>query len=582
MSILSDLKKTFKIVIKAAYPDLKFEENLIDVTYATQKNFGHYQLNSAMKMVKFCKTNPREIAKNIIDALQKSPEYEAIFKKAEIAGPGFINLHLKDSYLEKKLDGVFPRVKFPSVGGGGKVVVDFSSPNIAKEMHVGHLRSTIIGDCLAHILEACGYDVLRLNHVGDWGTAFGMLIAYMKGNIPDKQEKGASLQELVQWYKKSKEKFDSDLKFKKEAQLEVVALQRGDEDSLKRWTEICAISRRAYKEIYDLLDIDLIERGESFYNPMLSDVVQDFENKELVTISGGAKCVYLDGYINREGEPLPFMIQKSDGGYNYASTDIAALRHRVDIEKADRIIYVTDCGQATHFSMLFEATKKAEYWTKESLRLDHVPFGLVLGEDGKKFRTRSGEVEKLQDLLDCAIEKAKTLLDDREEVKAMSIDEREELAKALGINSVKYADLSCNRISDYKFSYERMLRFEGNTAPFLMYAYVRIQGIKRKIEALEVEKLDLSSVVITHDSERDLIIKMLRFDDAILSVVDDLYPSRLCEYLYELAETFHAFFRDCRVVGVKEQSSRLVLCEACGNILESGLQLLGLKVVSKM
>jgi arginyl-tRNA synthetase len=342
-----------------------------------------------------------------------------------------------------------------SVFKSQRIVVDFSSPNTAKQMHVGHLRSTIIGDCIARVFEFLGADVLRLNHIGDWGTAFGMLITYLKAEHPQvlAGEEKTDLTHLVAWYKAAKAKFDEDELFKKNAQQQVVALQSGNADALKAWQIICEISRQNYQEIYDLLNVDIIERGESFYNPLLAATIEDLTQKGLVTTSEGAKCIFLEGFVNREGDPLPLMIQKSDGGYNYASTDMAAIKHRITEEKADRIAYLTDAGQGQHFAMIFKAAEQAGYLTNAKggrVRVDHVPFGLVLGPDGKKFKTRSGDTEPLINLIYAAIDEAEKIIRTREP----QLDDAEikVRARVLGINAIKYADLVGNRINDYVFS----------------------------------------------------------------------------------------------------------------------------------
>jgi len=449
-------------------------------------------------------------------------------------------------------------------------------------MHVGHLRSTIIGDCLARLFEFLGHDVLRLNHIGDWGTAFGMLIAYMKEQAPDvlTGKKDTDLTHLVGWYKASKQLFDMDPAFKKKSQLEVVALQGGDPESLKAWHIICDISSRAYQQIYDLLDVKLIERGESFYNPMLADTVADLEKKGLITISDGAKCVFVEGFQNREGNLLPLMVQKSDGGYNYDTTDMATIYHRIHDEKGDRLIYVTDSGQSVHFQMIFKVAEMAGYLDPKKVKVDHVPFGLVLGPDGKKFKTRSGDTEKLIDLLTTAIDHADKILQERSP--ELSEKERHHLAHALGIGAIKYADLSCNRTGDYVFSYDRMLRFEGNTAAYLMYSYVRVAGIKRKVNVNVETILKSESIRLEHPSEISLGVHLSQFGEALENVSRDLLPNRLTDYLYALAEKFNAFFRDCRVEGSPEQNSRLLLCEAVARTMKQGLDILGVQTVDRM
>lgn len=584
-TLVYTLQQSFLKSIEAAYPQLKGQNIPLEVVPSTQDKFGHYQCNSAMKLSKLLGMKPRDIAEALVKHVDRLSEHgQPMIHDLSIAGPGFINIVLDVQFLSGCIDNI---LKKPHLGidlpkPPQRIVIDFSSPNTAKEMHVGHLRSTIIGDCLARLFEFLGHDVLRLNHIGDWGTAFGMLIAYIKENEPKmlQGKETTDLTHLVAWYKKAKHKFDENPEFKRASQQEVVALQSGDPHALKAWEIICEISRRAYQEIYDLLDIKIIERGESFYNPVLPKTVADLEEKGLVTVSDGAKCIFLDGFQNREGDSLPLMVQKSDGGYNYDTTDMAAIRQRIEEEKGDRLIYVTDAGQAQHFKMIFLAAEKAGYLDPAKVRADHVPFGLVLGSDGKKFRTRSGETERLADLITTAIEQASKILAERSP--EMPLEERESLAKDLGIGAIKYADLSCHRTSDYTFSYDRMLKFEGNTAAFLMYAYVRIMSIKRKVNA-DVESLKKTQqIALEHPSEVALGLHVAQFAEALEMVAEELLPNRLTDYLYTLAEKFNAFFRDCRVEGSPQQSSRLLLCEVVGLTMRQGLEILGLKPVKKM
>lgn len=579
--LTNQLSTQFEKALLQAFPELRNREKLpIEVVQSTQDKFGHYQCNTPMKLAKELKLNPRQIAETII---QNLPENKLI-KSCEIAGPGFINIHIREEFLSELLDEILrdehlgiERPQHPL-----NIIIDFSSPNTAKEMHVGHLRSTIIGDCLANVFEFLGHHVMRLNHIGDWGTAFGMLIAYIKKTHPQVLEgtEATDLSHLAKWYKESKLLFDSDAEFKKSSQLQVVALQGGDERALKAWQIICDISRKSYQEIYDLLGVELVERGESFYNPRLLEIIQELEAKELVTISDGAKCIFLEGFQNREGKTLPLMIQKSDGGFNYDTTDMAAIRQRIREEKADRIIYVTDAGQNTHFRMIFKAAEKAGYLDPQKVRVDHVGFGLVLGADGKKLKTRSGHSEKLIDLLTSGIEHAEEILAVRDP--DLSTSERKKIAKALGLGAIKYADLSSHRMSDYQFSYEKMLRFEGNTAAFIMYSYVRVGGIKRKVNADIQEVAKKSRIALKHPSEIALGITLAQFSEALNQLSEDLLPNRLTEYLYNLAEKFNAFFRDCRVEGSQEQDSRLLLCELVAKTLKQGLELLGINPVEKM
>lgn len=579
-SITHLLTELFTQSLDKSFKEFSIDKNLIEITPSTQDKFGDYQCNSPMKLTKSLKLPPRQIAEKLIEALPENP----LIASTEIAGPGFINITLNHSFIatnvKKILEDSHLGIELPTKKE--KVIVDFSSPNIAKELHVGHLRSTIIGDCLARLFEFLGHDVLRLNHIGDWGTSFGMLIAYLKEEEPDvlTGNKETDLETLVQWYKLSKAKFDSDPDFKKRAQTEVSVLQGGDPKALLAWKIICEISSKAYRKIYELLDIRIIDRGESFYNPLLPEVIKDFENKGLITLSDGAKCVFLEGFQNREGEPLPLILQKSDGGYNYATTDMAAMKHRIETENAQRIIILTDAGQTTHFEMILKAAEKIGYLNPNKVQFNHVSFGLVLSPNGRKFKTRSGETEKLIDLLITAVQKADEILKER----SPDMDERERknLAEALGINAIKYADLSCNRTGDYTFSYERMLRFEGNTAAYLMYSYVRIESIKRRLNASIEELIVNTSIELNHPSEIALGLHLLRFTESLNLVSQDLMPNKLTDYLYLLAEKFNAFFRDCHVEGTQQQNSRLLLCEATARIMKQGLDILGVKTVNRM
>lgn len=579
-TLLSFFREEVTSAIARAFPDaLTLEEQKADIAPCMQEEFGHYQCNSALRLSKVLKQNPRVVAQKIVEQFRAD-----CCAKVEIAGPGFINFTLAPLFLSEQLQqqlfdrflGASPPAKRE------KIIVEFSSPNIAKELHVGHIRSTIIGDCLARLFEFLGQDVLRLNHLGDWGTQFGMLITYMKENCPGvlTGEEEADLPSLMKWYKAAKKRFDEDPDFKIRSQKEVVQLQSGEKNAIKAWKIMCDISRKGFQEIYDLMDVRLVERGESFYNPYLKEIVKELEAKGLVTISGGAKCVYLEGFQNREGEQLPVIVEKSDGGFNYDTTDLAALRHRIFVEKADRIIMVVDAGQSTHFQMVFAVAEKAGWLDRTKVDVEHVGFGLVLGADGKKFKTRSGETEKLIDLLHEAVEKAREILVERHpEANSKELDH---LARVLGIGAVKYADLSCLRTKDYTFSYERMLRFEGNTAVFLLYAYVRINGIKRKTGADMSHVLKTHKIALAHPSEISLGLHLRRFGEVLEIMARDLLPNRLTDYLYELAEKFNAFFRDCRVEGTPEEGSRLVLCDLTARVLKQGLEILGLETVDRM
>lgn len=571
-------KEVTAAIVKAFGHELSPDQTLADMAPCAEE-FGHYQCNSALRLSKQLRQNPRQVAQKIVDHFDSK-----MCSKVEIAGPGFINFTLSPLFLSNELQ---TQLKDRFLGAAipakrEKVIVEFSSPNIAKELHVGHLRSTIIGDCLARLFEFLNQDVLRLNHLGDWGTQFGMLISYMKDHAPAvlKGEESTSLESLMTWYKAAKKRFDEDPEFKTRSQKEVVRLQAGDPEAMHAWKLICDVSRKGFQEIYDLLDVKLIERGESFYNPHLKEVVDELDRKGLVTISDGAKCIYLDGFQNREGEPLPLMIQKSDGGYNYDTTDLAALKQRIEVEKADRIIVVVDAGQSLHFQMIFAAGEKAGWLDPKKVEVNHVAFGLVLGADGKKFKTRSGDTEKLIDLLNEAIEKAHAIA--TEKLPQATPAEINHLARVLGIGAVKYADLASLRTKDYVFSYDRMLRFEGNTAVFLLYAYVRINGIKRKTKADIAQVMAQHQIHLQHPSEISLGLHLRRFPEVLEIMARDLLPNRLTDYLYELAEKFNAFFRDCRVEGTPEEASRLILCELTARVLKQGLAILGLETVDRM
>jgi arginyl-tRNA synthetase len=552
---------------------------------ASNPKFGDFQANVALSLSKQLAMQPRAIATAIVEKLDVSD----ICESPEIAGPGFINLKLQTSYLEAQLNAIKtdPRLGVPKANNPQKEIVDFSSPNIAKEMHVGHLRSTIIGDCIARILEFRGHDVLRLNHVGDWGTQFGMLIAYLREVYPEALTTANALDigDLVSFYRQAKQRFDADENFQETARQEVVRLQAGAEDTLHAWKLLCEQSRREFQVIYDLLDIKLIERGESFYNPLLPKVVEYLETAGLLEENQGAKCVFLEGFTNREGDPLPLIVQKSDGGYNYATTDLAALRYRIEEDQAKRIIYVTDAGQANHFAQFFQVANKAG-WIPENVELVHVTFGLVLGEDGKKFKTRSGDTVRLKDLLDEAVSRTRADLEAR--LKAEDREETEEfinnIADVVGISAVKYADLSQNRTSNYVFSYDKMLSLKGNTAPYMLYAYVRTQGISREGN-IDFANLETDAkIILKEDTELTLAKHILQLDEIIAEVEQDLLPNRLCEYLYNLSEKFNKFYDKCPVLKSEEpiKTSRLMLCYLTARTLKLGLDLLGIKVLERM
>ena len=451
------------------------------------------------------------------------------------------------------------------------------------------------------MLEFIGHDVVRLNHIGDWGTQFGMLVEHLRDEYPAALDPANAdsidLGDLVVLYKAAKQRFDADDAFKQRARDGVVKLQAGDVESLAAWKSLCATSRIEYQKIYDMLNIKgLNERGESFYNPYLSGVIHDLQEQGLAVESDGALAVFLDGYTNRDGTRLPMLVRKSDGGYNYATTDLAAIRHRTsmeDGEKADRVLYVTDAGQSQHFDMVFEAAKKAQF-VPETSSLEHVPFGLVQGEDGKKFATRSGDTVKLKDLLNEAVHIAGKDLRERTNNDTSSeefLNRVDRVARIVGIGAVKYADLSMNRESNYRFSYERMLSLNGNTAPYMLYAYARICSIVRKASGQPDDGTAIiwpevaSEILITHESEYDLMRSLIKLSDVINEVERELYPNRICDYLFETSQKFNKFYESCSVNNADTpelKASRLSLCTATARTIRLLLTLLGIEVVDKL
>ena len=556
---------------------------------ASKPEFGDFQANGALALAKPLKQAPRAIATAIVEQLQADAAFTALCLEPQIAGPGFINLTIRPEVLAAEVRQRIgdPRLGVAAVEGQGPVIVDFSSPNIAKEMHVGHLRSTIIGDCLARVLEFRGHPVLRLNHVGDWGTQFGMLITHLKQVAPDAltTADAIDLGDLVAFYREAKKRFDEDDSFQSTSREEVVKLQGGDATSLKAWGLLCDQSRREFQKIYDRLDIRLQERGESFYNPRLPAVVDDLKTSGLLVVDDGAGCVFLEGVTGKEGKPLPLIVQKSDGGFNYATTDLAAIRYRLsgDGDGAERVIYVTDAGQAAHFAGVFQVADRAG-WVPAEASLEHVPFGLVQGDDGKKLKTRSGETVRLKDLLDEAVERAETDLRRRlaEEERSESDAFINEVATTVGLGAVKYADLSTNRITNYQFSFDRMLALSGNTAPYLLYAVVRISGIARKGGALEAQPP--GELVFSEAQEWALARQLLQLDAVLAEVEADLLPNRLCSYLFELSQVFNRFYDQVPVLKAEEpaRSSRLALCRLAADTLKLGLGLLGIPSLERM
>ncbi len=587
--LLHQLQLRFSNALSAAFgPDFADSDPLLAA--ASDAKFGDYQCNVALSLAKPLGQKPRQIAEQIVAKLDVSDLCEL----PEIAGPGFINLRLTRRYLEAQLmlSQTDPRLGVAAVEQPQRVVLDFSSPNIAKEMHVGHLRSTIIGESLARVLEFLGHDTLRLNHVGDWGTQFGMLIAQLQDVYPEALTTAAALNlgDLVTLYRAAKQRFDTDAAFKERSRQMVVALQSGDPAARHAWLLLCDQSRREFQAIYDLLEVRLQERGESFYEPYLAEVVKELDQLGLLVENQGAKCVFLEGFTNKEGEPLPVIIQKSDGGYNYATTDLAAIRYRVRQDQGQRLLYVVASEQDLHLQQIFTLARKAG-WLPEGVIALHVPFGLVLGEDGKKLRTRSGGTVRLQDLLDEAISRARADLEARlqERDTSESEDFKAQVSQRVGLSAVKYADLSQNRTSNYAFSFDKMLSLKGNTAPYMLYAYARVQSIGREggIEFVGPEFAALrgrTPVNLEQPTELALAKHLLSFGEVVYQVADDLLPNRLCQYLFELSQKYNQFYENCPVLKASEptRSSRLMLCDTVARTLKLGLSLLGISVLERM
>ncbi|MCU0526868.1 MAG: arginine--tRNA ligase [Elainella sp. Prado103] len=580
---IAQLKDRFEQAMVAAFGEELAGTDPILVP-ASNPKFGDYQANVAMSLTKKLGQPPRAIAEAIVAKL----ELADLCEPPTVAGPGFINLRLQPAYLEQQLRQMQAdqRLGIPQTKQPKRTIVDFSSPNIAKEMHVGHLRSTIIGDGIARVLEFLGHDVLRINHLGDWGTQFGMLITHLKQAYPEAltTANALALGDLTTFYRQAKQRFDEDEEFRETSRLEVVALQAGNEETLRAWNLLCQQSFIAFQEIYDLLDIQITNRGESFYNPLLAGVVADLDRAGLLVSDQGAQCVFLDGFTNKEGNPLPLIIQKSDGGYNYATTDLAAVRYRIQQDQAERIIYVTDVGQSNHFAQVWQVARRAG-WIPDSVELVHVPFGLVQGEDGKKFKTRSGDTVKLRDLLDEAIDRSRADLEARLEAEGRQESEQfiAHVSQVVGISAVKYADLSQNRTSNYIFSYDKMLSLQGNTAPYLLYAYVRVQGISRKGE-IDLQQLANSTIQLTEETEFALAKHLLGLDEVLSALEADLMPNRLCQYLFELSQKFNQFYDRCPILQAEEpqRASRLGLADLTARALKLGLSLLGIEVLERM
>jgi arginyl-tRNA synthetase len=548
------------------------------VKWATNPLFGDLQANFAMSLGKRLGKSPRVVAQEVTGRLSLG----TVASKVEIAGPGFINVTLSEETIQKLLleqspacpaSGVIPE----------RVVIDYSAPNVAKEMHVGHIRSTVIGDALARILTFLGHEVLRRNHLGDWGTQFGMLVEHVS-SLGWKPGQKHEIRDLNTLYREAKARFDADADFAARSRSRVVALQSGEQETVSLWRELVLESKHHFAEVYDSLGVLLTDDdyfGESYYNDMLAPVTEELLKSGVAVESEAAICVFPPGFKGQDGGPVPLIVRKKDGGYGYDTTDLAAFRHRARDLDAKRLIYVTDSRQKQHFAMIFAAAKMAG-WLSDGIRAEHVPFGTILGEDGKPFKTRSGDTVRLQDLLEEATERAYAIVN--EKASGFQEEEKRQIAHTIGIGAIKYADLSNDRIKDYVFSWDRMLSFDGNTAPYLLNAYVRIRSIFRKAEDAGIDPSP-DIVSMGTPEERALAIHLLKFGDAIKQVANGLEPHWLCTYLYELASSFHHFYEKHSVINAPDSataSRRLAMCALVSEALRRGLGLLGIQTVERM
>ncbi|RDV25147.1 arginine--tRNA ligase [Alteromonas aestuariivivens] len=553
----------------------------VPVTRSARPEFGEYQFNGAMALAKQLRQKPRDIAESIV----ANVELEDVASKLEVAGPGFINVHLNDEWLARQCQLTLqdPRLgiaKQPEQ----KVVVDYSSPNLAKEMHVGHLRTTIIGDAVVKVLEFLGHQVIRQNHMGDWGTQFGMLLAHLSDKLQSNQVAETALSDLENFYREAKVRFDEEDGFADRAREYVVKLQSGEPQCMELWHKFIDVSVAHSEEVYDKLNVSLTRKdimGESAYNDDLANVVADLKAQGLAVEDQGAQVVFIDELADKEGNPAVYIVQKSGGGYLYSTTDLAAMRHRSGTLNADRTLILTDARQALHFKQTEIVGRKAGFMKAEQ-SYEHCPFGMMLGSDGKPFKTRTGGTVKLVELLDEAVERAGKLIAERDT--DLSREELNDVARKVGIGAVKYADLSKNRTTDYVFNWDSMLSFEGNTAPYLQYAFTRVQSIFRKAGVAPTELV--ADINLTEKQEHALAVLLLQFEEVIGVVARDATPHVLCTYLYDLASAFMSFYEACPIlksdVADEVRNSRLALAALVSATIEQGLGLLGIETLDRM
>jgi arginyl-tRNA synthetase len=539
--------------------------------------FADFQANAALALAKRLGENPRAVAQRIVDAL----DLDGIAEAPEISGPGFVNVRLADSWIADQLSGLDERLGVPTQEPQ-TIPVDYSAPNVAKEMHVAHLRTTVVGDALVRTLEHLGHHVIRQNHVGDWGTMFGMLIEHLLAVGEDSPEAQLMVTDPNAFYAAARVEFDTDEDFATRSRARVVKLQAGDADTLRLWHELVDLSKQYFNRVYSTLGVTLTDAdlaGESTYNDELAQICDELEQRGIATISDGALCVFLDGYTGREGKPQPLIIRKSDGGYGYATTDLATIRHRVRDLGADRCLYVIGAPQALHLNMVWDTARKAG-WLPDDVEVVHVQIGNVLGEDRKLLRTRAGNPLKLMALLDEAVAKARAVIDEARP--DLDPEVRAAIAPQVGIGAVKYADLAVAHDSEYVFDLDRMVSLTGNTGPYLQYAAARIRSIFRSA-GLDPQQTD-GRIVLTEPAERALALALLDFGDVVVQVGDLLEPHRLCTYLFDLAQHFSAFYEQCPVLKADgdARESRLALCAVTLAVLDQGLDLLGIARPAQM
>lgn len=581
------ISQTLDQLVSAAMQQVGVPKNAPAVIKASNRpEFGDYQANGMMGAAKQLKMNPRDLATQVLECL----DLGEMADKVEIAGPGFINIHLSHVWLASQIKILLVSEVdlVQKVDQSETIVVDYSGPNLAKEMHVGHLRSTIIGDSVARVLDFLGHDVIRQNHVGDWGTQFGMLIAHMIDQ-PD-SELDLQLSDLENFYREAKVRFDEDAGFAEAARNYVVKLQAGDKECLSHWEQFIEISLQHCEDVYQSLNVLLGRQDikpESSYNDDLPIVISNLDDAGLLTEDQGAQCVFLDEFKGKDDSILPAIVQKSDGGYLYATTDLAALKYRQQQLHASRVLYFVDARQSLHLNQVFTISKKVKF-VEESTSLEHMAFGTMMGKDGKPFKTREGDTVKLIDLLTEAKQRAFDLVSEKNP--DLDEEQRQQIAHTVGIGAVKYADLSKNRTSDYIFNWDTMLSFEGNTAPYLQYAYARIRSIFGKLEEGatrektgngNVEQID---IIISEPAEHQLSLKLLQFSEAVNSVAKEGFPNLLCHYLFELAGNFMTFYEACPILKADEvtMKSRLQLAQLTADTLKTGLGLLGIETMERM